>query len=380
MAVSLAKLGLRVTVVTSEAPSAPPDDLPFAIELAPRQGASPEARRRGLSAFLDQASAKGRFDVTHSMLPLMEADVYQPRGGCALYAERRHAAAFENPLERNWKRLSAGMNRRRRARIADEARLVTGDEGPLVLALSSYVREQFRDIYRVPDERLRMVRNGVDIDRLNAEDARRRVEELRAQYKPEEDTALFLFVAQDFRRKGLRWLLASARRALELRGSDGPRFRILVVGREATRRYASLRRRQGLESTVEFVGPKQEIAAYYHLCDAVVLPTYDDACSRIVLEGLALGKPAITTRFNGAVDFLGDGKYGVTMQECDDVEGLARALLHLAKPEVQRSMSAAILDDHVPETVSMDRHAQELEVVYREVVAARGASHGKKGA
>jgi glycosyltransferase involved in cell wall biosynthesis len=104
------------------------------------------------------------------------------------------------------------------------------------------------------------------------------------------------------------------------------------------------------------------------MCDAVVLPSYNDACSRLVLEGLAVGKPAITTRFNGACDYLGEGRYGCIVEPCDDVEALANAMLELCDPAKVQAMCQAIERDNLREQVSMHRHARELLELYRQII------------
>ena len=104
--------------------------------------------------------------------------------------------------------------------------------------------------------------------------------------------------------------------------------------------------------------------ALLYMADAVVLPSYNDACSRLILEGLAVGRAGVTTRFNGAADFLGEGKYGLVIDRCDDVEALAEALLNLCDPQHQRQMSDAIASDDVCEQVSVHRHARQLMDLY----------------
>jgi len=97
----------------------------------------------------------------------------------------------------------------------------------------------------------------------------------------------------------------------------------------------------------------------------VVLPTYNDACSRVVLEGLAAGKPAITTRYNGAAEFLGQGRYGCIVDQCDNVDELAAALLRICDRRQQQRMCQAVEADKLWQQVGMARHARELVQLYQ---------------
>jgi len=99
----------------------------------------------------------------------------------------------------------------------------------------------------------------------------------------------------------------------------------------------------------------------------VPLPTDNDACSPVILEALAAGKPVITTRYNGAAESLGDNKYGQVLNRCDDAEELAQAMLQLCNKDYREKISALIEQNRLFEQVSMMRHAQELIELYREL-------------
>lgn len=63
---------------------------------------------------------------------------------------------------------------------------------------------------------------------------------------------------------------------------------------------------------VELVGlkPYNEVKQYYQCSDVFVLPTLEDLCSLSVLEAMAAGKPVLTTIYNGARQFILEGKNG----------------------------------------------------------------------
>jgi glycosyltransferase involved in cell wall biosynthesis len=154
-------------------------------------------------------------------------------------------------------------------------------------------------------------------------------------------------------------------------------FRIIVIGGKKILPY----RKQVLATTIEkrilFLGSTQQMPPLIQMCDAVVLPTYDDPCSRLIMEGLASGKPAITTSYNGAAEFLASGKYGIIIENCPDIAALAQALLRLCDHRQQQQMSQAIESDHLYQQVSMQRHAQELLTLYKKLLQKKLASDVK---
>ena len=94
-----------------------------------------------------------------------------------------------------------------------------------------------------------------------------------------------------------------------------------------------------LTDKVIFNGPTSKVPALATMADAMVLPTYNDACSRTIMEGLAAGCPGITTRYNGAADFLDEGQFGIILEKCGDAGELASALLTLCDRQRQQKMA-----------------------------------------
>jgi UDP-glucose:(heptosyl)LPS alpha-1,3-glucosyltransferase len=150
-----------------------------------------------------------------------------------------------------------------------------------------------------------------------------------------------LFMAQNFRLKGLSCLLGAFREANLL----GLQADLLIVGTRSgsNRAFPSLARRLGIGSQVHFLGsvPDAEMPGIYRSCDAYVHPTFSDHCSLVVLEALACGLPVVTTRQNGAAELMRDGREGLILDRPDDIAALAGALLRLQNAQTLAEMSAA---------------------------------------
>jgi UDP-glucose:(heptosyl)LPS alpha-1,3-glucosyltransferase len=378
MACALSELGTEVTIVARRiAPAHDGTSRPFTVrELAPQGGLTRAGRAAAFERAAAEMARRGEYDIVHSMIPLVAADVYQPRGGSVAFSTRRHAAAYNSAVLAALKRTTGWFNQARQRRIAHERRLCAAAGGPVVAALSEYVAGQFRSEYGLPGHRLRLIRNGVNVEAVRTAAARAQGRRLRELYDRNGDLALLVFIAEDFRRKGLGCLLAAAQRASQLRSGERD-FCLFVFGREYYGGYRRQARALGVADRVLFMGVSRQIPAVLAMSDGLVLPTYDDACSRVVMEGLAAGRPAVTTRFNGAADFLGAGKYGVVVESPRDIEGLARGILRLCDRQEQQAMGTAIEADRVYEQVSMRRHARELMELYQELVARR--QHSRRG-
>ncbi len=295
-----------------------------------------------------------RFDIVHAVTPCLAANVYQPRGGT--YTETIARSTAMNPAWlRELKRLGRRFNVRQRFLFRLERALLSARRaGVYVAALSDYVQRQVVEL-GFPAERVRVVFNGVDVAPLDV--ASRAT--VRSGLGWLQTLPLVLFVAHNFKLKGLRELLCAAATAKTAWG-------LVVAGRDDPRPYQRQTNRLGLTSRVRFVGTETPVAAWYAAADVLAHPTWYDPCSRVVLEALSLGLPVVTTRYNGAAEVMETGRHGVVIDEPSDIRALA-AGIELA---LQRPVRDACRVDapRLRAQLSMARHARELLVLYEHVL------------
>jgi len=322
---------------------------------------------------LRQHLARTDYDIVHSVLPFDFADLYQPRGGTCAELILRNVATYRTPAVRLYKRLTAFTNYRRAQLLRAERRLCRGSHGPVIAALSQYVAQQLRTHYATDPHRIVLTLNGVKTDRpVDVAQADRLREQVLSALSaaPAAPPLLCLFVAQDFRRKGLDPLI----RALQAVGAartERP-VALLVVGADRTARYRRLAQRLGVEKQIVFLGPVKEVQNILAVSDVAVLPTFCDAASRSILEALAAGKPVITTRFNGATDHFADGRHGRVIETPEDIDGLAAALRYFSGTANLAHAARAIHEDGLAARISIQRVAQDLIRVYNSILDKRG--------
>jgi len=378
LACHLSRNGLDITVVAGGKNRQELNGAPFNYKELPTKKNLFATGWGDFQAAVNEHIKRHRYDIVHSVVPIEAADIYQPRGGSVLYGSQRHSDSFNNPAMAQFKRMTAGLNLSRAQQIKSERRLCRLKDGPILAALSEYVARQFTDTYQLPVERIQVVRNGINIDKLRSEESRAQGQKLRQLYDRDDKLAMFVFAAENLRLKGLDWLLKSAElAAAKLKGTsnsgDLRDFRVMVFSNAKYSDYWRKAQRLGLAEKILFMGPTQQMAAVLHMCDAVILPSYNDACSRVVMESLAAGKPAITTRYNGAAEFLGDNKYGIILNRCDDTAELAGAMLSLCDKSRQQQLCRDIEADEVYKNVSIERHVRELMELYKN---CRGRKRG----
>ena len=341
-------------------------------------------KRVPLSVFgraVRQHLARTEYDIVHSVLPFDFADLYQPRGGTLAELIRRNIDTYTIPAVRLFKRLTAFTNYRRAGLLRAERCLCHGAEGPMIGALSQYVVRQLREHYATDPKRIILTLNGVKTDKRVDSAA---AEQLRTQILSalnltrDDHPLLCLFVAQDFRRKGLDPLI----RAMSLVGAartERP-VALIVVGADRSGGYRRLAQRLGVEKHIVFLGPVKEVQNILSISDVGVLPTFCDAASRSILEALAAGKPVITTRFNGATDHFVHGRHGLVLDGPEDTHGLAAALRHFSVSANVQQAAQAISADKLAEKISIQRVARDLVGVYDFLLEQRGRAAGRSPA
>jgi len=321
------------------------------------------------ASFVQRAAAlleAQSFDVIHAISPLPQADVYQPRGGLIRESWARNVATRRSQSQRLFKRAMLAMNVKQRA-LLDLERAIFRRGGPAIAAVSQYVAEQCERFYGVTPPRVEVVFNGVDVtDRSEDQRADMRAA-LRGQFHVPDDALLLLFVAHNFRLKGLSPLIESAVRLVR---SGYDRFRLLVVGCDDPVPFQRQAHRLGAESQIVFTGPSQRMEMFFYGADACVHPTYYDPCSRVVLEALCRGVPCITTRYNGAAEVITEGREGFVLNAPDDVDVLTRRIKDLADPRRRAEMGRHAAD--LRPRLGMARHVAELDALFQRIVEQRG--------
>ncbi len=341
----------------------PPGQVPVrTVPLGPT-GRTRAGRLERFLAAAAENTAAGGYDIVHAMLPMVQADVYQLRGGTVPGLFEAHLRML-GPAGRAVRRLTWRCNRARQLLARQEARLAC--EGRVwCLPVSDLVAAELERHYG-RTERVRTVFNAVAVPALTDETRTAMRADVRGRLGFGDEDLVWLCPAMNFQLKGVGEMI-EAFAALRQARSQGPRQRLVVIGRD---RPEGFDRAIGLRSAgddVRFLPPTDQIWEMYAAADAVVLLSWYDPCSRVVLEATALGIPSLTTARNGAAEALRDGA-GLVVESPADREGILAAMRRLAEPATRAACRQAARAQ-APQ-LSVARHVEELLGVYREVAKA----------
>ena len=201
-----------------------------------------------------------------------------------------------------------------------------------VVANSSAAARQL-EIEGLSRERIRIIANGVNLDRYPA----------RTNVRP---VRTIITVANLRTEKAHERLLDSA----AVLAAAHPSLRFLIVGDGPRRAELEARARTlGVDERVSFLGHREDVPSLLAQADLFVLPSRSEAFPNAAIEAMAAGLPVVATAVGGLLDLVQDGRTGV-----------------LVEPDSPTALTSAI-----DALVRMPERAAALGKAARELVASR---------
>lgn len=212
-------------------------------------------------------------------------------------------------------------------------------------------------------DRCRVVRFGVELDRFLIDDGiAARSAEIRERYAA--GGGLILFIGRLVYYKGLTCLMEAMR---EVEAG------LLVLGRGPLRGdLEEATREAGLGGRIHFVewAAEEDLPAYYHACDLLVLPSTarSEAFGLVLLEAQACGKPVISTELGTGTSYANlDGETGLVVPP-GDVGALAGSMNLLLRDEGLRERMGERGRRRVEEQFSLAGMIDRVAEIYMEIM------------
>jgi UDP-glucose:(heptosyl)LPS alpha-1,3-glucosyltransferase len=283
-----------------------------------------------------RAVKKQNFDVILGFGNTLYMNVYQSHGGVHWLSAKRRVYSEKSDIKRAIKRLVILLSPKQWARAWIESAPFRLYPRPRIVAISQMIKKDMASFFKVNDEDIKVVYNGVDTSRYNQNLRHEYKGSLRRQLGIGADDVVFLFVSYDLKKKGIETLVEAVS---QLKQMDITNFRVIVVGGMPYNALSRQIKDFDIDDKIIFTGPVRSIEAYYANSDVFVLPTYYDACSLVVIEAMASGLPSITTTSNGAAGIINDGKDGYIISHPPRSMDLANKMKLLLNDEKRQQMS-----------------------------------------
>ena len=194
---------------------------------------------------------------------------------------------------------------------------------------------------QVPDEKITVLRNGVDLVQFYPPKDR---EKLRIELGIGGFT--LLSVGHLIERKGHHLVIEAL--------LDLPDAKLLIAGDGENEK--SLKKRVtelNLETRVTFLGnvPHNELYKYYGSADALVLASSREGWANVLLESMACGTPVVATNLWGTPEVVQTADAGILMEE-RSAKGITNAVLSIMQRHSERNKTRLYAEQFDWETVS----------------------------
>jgi len=296
-------------------------------------------------------------DVIHDMGVGWYADIFHPHGGSTLATRQHNLMRIPR-----WRRFTFLRPRRHREMQEIEQRQHARPDS-VTVAVSNMVKRHFQELHHLPERKLRVIYNGVDLEKYSPGHRTQYRDVVRAQLGLRNEVLYFL-LAHNLRLKNASTLI----RSMGLLAAKNKPVHLVIAGNDRTDSYVQLAIKSGAASRVTFLGLVDPVK-YYAAADVCVLPTWYDPCSLFTLEAWAAGCPVITTRCNGASELMIDGIHGYALDDPADHVQLASKMDALIDDPLRAKMSDAarkLALEH-----SFARQASEFIALYEEIRNAK---------
>lgn len=291
--------------------------------------------------------ARGGWDVVQSHERTLDQHVYRAGEGC----HRAYLASRDLPVTRGlYHRLVLALERRVFART------------PRIVAIARAGRREIETLYHVPESRISVVYNGVDLERFHP----RNRGTLRAAARRDAGVATrdwtALFVGSGFERKGLAVAIEAFAALAD------PDSRLLVVGKGRSDPYQALAARLGVAARVTWLGARPDIERWYAAADACVLPARYEPFGNVHLEALASGLPVVASPLAGGSEVVQPGLNGALADPRQPGE-VAAGLAALREQSPARAAEMAAAARTSAEPFTYGRQVAALRPLYTECAA-----------
>ena len=279
----------------------------------------------------EQALALAKHDVTVGFDKTWGQDVLYPQGGLHAASRHHNLLKFSGLLARKFGSLGKFFDLASWSFAKLERKQYLGTIKPIIVVNSRMVQRHFQQFYAIDPAQVRVVHSAIDPGRFASEDRLMRRQQQRAEWGVTPDEPVGLFVAMNYRLKGLAPLLHGIAAV-----PNQQRFRIAIVGHPKFAKYQRLATQLGIQDRVLFLGFRADPKDSYFAADFLVHPTFYDPCSLVALEALACGLPVITTQYNGASELLTVPDNGIVIQDPHNATELGSAITTMLNPDYRR--------------------------------------------
>jgi UDP-glucose:(heptosyl)LPS alpha-1,3-glucosyltransferase len=284
-------------------------------------------------------------------------DVYRPGGGVHRAYLRQNLLSMENPFYRYYRRVLRNASLKDLFFLIMESYQYKQSRMKRIIVNSQLVKGHIEKFYQCPTERIRVVLNGVDLERYHP------INKNQPGIDRSKELTL-LFVANNFRLKGLLCLI----KALGALAKAEPalKFKVFIAGRGKKNYYIKHAEGVGCAGKIIFLGQVEDMVRLYHSTDLLIHPTFYDPSANVCWEAAASGLPVITTRYNGFSELMADGLEDYILTDPRDIARFKDIICDLVDPAKRKEVGGKFRA--LAEKYPLAHNYQQITQIYQEIL------------
>ena len=249
--------------------------------------------------------------------------------------------------------------------------------GRLVIAISNAVKQHLIEDFRLEEDKIRLVHNGIDINKYRASPpkadpcptAGRRAplaegigcQDVRIKYGLGAGPVAGI-IARLSEVKGHKYLIKAMKRVIE----EIPDAQLLSIGDGKIKKdLEALARNLKLEERIIFVPAVSDTSEAFSIMDVFVMPSLQEGLGLSIMEAMRAGVPVVASSVGGITSLIKDNETGILVKP-KDPDAIASAIIDLLKNKERASKLSSQAQELILKEFSLEKMAQETEKVYQQ--------------
>ena len=237
----------------------------------------------------------------------------------------------------------------------------------VIVSVSQATKDSINDVAPSLESKIKVVYNGMDIDRLD----NRPVRDIKPEFGIREDTPIIGSVGLIHPVKGHEILI----RSTPVIKSQFPSVKVFIIGEpllgkdiQFKSELENLVKELDLEDNVIFTGFREDVFDLINAMDVLVHPAiYPEPLPRSLIEAAAMKTPVVATKVGGVPEIL-DHDVSCLLIEPSDPASLAEAVLSLLKNKEKAENFALEARQKVEKSFNIEKHVNHIETIYAKLL------------
>lgn len=245
------------------------------------------------------------------------------------------------------------------------SRIILPCWGDKVIAISEAVKEHLLNDFKVSDEKIRIIHNGIDIEKFKIQDSKSKIEAKKNLGL--EESPVIGIIARLSEVKGHAYLIEAMPSVLE----KFPDVKLLIAGEGRIKEgLVSLTKRLKIEKNVFFFPNAYDTRQILSAMDLFVLPSLKEGLGLSLMEAQAAGLAVIGSDVGGIKSLIRHGSTGLLVKPAD-AKGLAEAITQLLGDAQKRESLGENGRIFIGHNFSDEKMVLETEKLYSECLNAK---------